>query len=395
VKQWIVLGLALAVILLTCAACSSGKAAVRTQTVPAATNQAGLQHSYGLDKPWILANSSESATSGGQAYADRGNFSAPVTATPPGTIFASMDASQPAPDRMVVRTGNVQMVVGSISQAMDGVTRIAGVYSGYVVTSQQGLQGERNVGSISIRIDAQYFDRAFADLRALAKSVTSESTTSQDVTEEYIDLDAKEKNLEATETQLRKIMEAATKTEDVLSIQRELTSVRTEIEQAKGRMQYLERTSSTSLIQVQMEEAVLALKFTANKVGVSTDEEIRFTSEVAGGFPPYSYQWDFGDGQNSNEVSPAHSYKNAGTYYVILKVSDDKGYANTVSRDNYINVRSTWKPASVATGAWQGLSAFSRVLVNILIWVGIFSPVWIVILAIVWFTSWRRKRKKA
>jgi PKD repeat protein len=296
---------------------------------------------------------------------------------------------------MVVRTGNIQMVVSDISSAMSGVANLASRYNGYVVTSQQGKQGERNVGSISIRIAAENFEKALSDLRGLAKSVTFESTSSQDVTEEYVDLEAKEKNLEATESQLRKIMEGATKTEDILSIQRELTNVRTNIEQAKGRMQYLERTTSTSLIQIQLEEAVLALKFTANKISVSTDEAIQFTSEIAGGFPPYSYQWDFGDGKTSNEVSPSHAYKDQGVYFVSLKVTDDKGYTNTLSREAYVNVLASWKPGSVASSAWNGLAAFGRVLVNVLIWLGIFSPVWIIIGGIIWWSIWRRKRKRA
>jgi PKD repeat protein len=241
---------------------------------------------------------------------------------------------------------------------------------------------------------AEKYDPALADLRTLAKSITSESTSSQDVTEEYIDLDSRVKNLEATEAQLLKVMEAATKTEDILSIQRELTTVRGDIEQAKGRMLYLERTTSTSLINIKLEEAVLALKFTANNINVGTEESVRFTAEVAGGFAPYNYQWDFGDGDTSTEQSPMHSYKDPGSYHVSLKVTDDKGYVNTVSRASYINVTGSWKPGSVASSAWNGFMAFGRVLVNILIWLGIFSPVWIIIGGIIWWSIYR-KRKKA
>lgn len=288
------------------------------------------------------------------------------------------------------------MVVNEISVAIDGITQIAVKYGGYVVNSQKWKDGERNVGNVSFRVKAENYDQAIVDLRGLAKSVTSESTSSQDVTEEYVDLDSRVKNLEATETQLLKIMESATRTEDILSIQRELTNVRGDIERARGRMQYLQRTTSTSLINVQLEEAVLALKFTADKINVGTDEVIRFNPEVAGGFAPYNYQWDFGDGGTSTEKSPTHSYKSPGNYFVSLKVTDDKGYVNTLSRNSYINVTGSWKPGSVAGNAWNGFTTFGRVFINILIWLGIFSPVWIVIGGIIWWNVYRsRKRKKA
>jgi PKD repeat protein len=296
-------------------------------------------------------------------------------------------------DRMVVRNGNLQLVVSDVATAVDNITKIASDSGGYVVSSQKWKDGERNVGSISVRVLAENYDKAVISLRGLAMSVISETTSSQDVTEEYVDLDSKVKNLEASETQLLKIMETASKTEDVLSIQRELTSVRGEIEQAKGRMQYLQRTSSTSLIEVRLDEAVIAVKFNAGKVSAGTDESITFTSEVSGGFAPYHYQWDFGDGTTSTDVSPGHSYKDAGSYPVTLKVTDDKGYTNSITRSDYINILGSWKPGSVAHSAWSGLAAFGRVLVNILIWLGIFSPLWIVIGLIVWFTVFRKKRK--
>ena len=188
-------------------------------------------------------------------------------------------------------------------------------------------------------------------------------------------------------------MENATKTEDILSIQRELTNVRGQIEQMKGRMIYLERTSSTSLINVNLEEAVLALKFSADKVSAATEEEVRFTSEVIGGFAPYNYSWDFGDGKTSTEASPSHSFKEAGIYSISLKVTDDKGYTNTLARQGYISVVSSWKPGSVAHNALGGFITFGKGLVNFLIWVGIFSPIWIVIGLAIWYFGFHRRKK--
>ena len=84
---------------------------------------------------------------------------------------------------------------------------------------------------------AENFDNVMRSLRGLAVEVTSESTSSKDVTEEYIGLSAKLHNLEATEEQLLRLMEKAEKVEDILSVQRELSRTRGEIEQTNGRIQ--------------------------------------------------------------------------------------------------------------------------------------------------------------
>lgn len=202
------------------------------------------------------------------------------------------------------------------------------------------------------------------------------------------------KNLEATETQLLKIMDNATKTEDVLSVQRELTTVRGDIEQAKGRMQYLERTSSTSLIDIQLTESIFGLKFSADKIRVNSNEAVTFIPEITGGFAPFNYQWDFGDGDISTEASPHHSYNRGGNYSVRLIVTDDKGYTNQFQRDGYIDVQSNWNAGSVAGAAWNAVNVLAKAAANVLIWIVTFAPVWIVIGAIIWFILYMKKRNK-
>ena len=187
-------------------------------------------------------------------------------------------------------------------------------------------------------------------------------------------------------------MQTATKTQDILDIQREITNVRGQIEQIKARMLYLERTSSTSLISLRLEQASLAVKITTNKIKADVGEKIQFTGDVSGGFAPYSYEWTFGDGETSNIKAPAYSYNSAGSYTVTLKVTDTKGYTSTETRTDYISVVG-WAPGNAAKAAWNGLIGFAKVLVDILIWLAIFSPVWIVIAGIIILVS-RRKKKK-
>jgi hypothetical protein len=221
-KKRILIGLALVALLLVAASCASSKEeVVPTTTVP------------GVVGP----------SEGGKASNE---------------VFSSDVSSTTAEERMIVRTGDMSLVVKDITQADDDIAQLAVTFGGYVVSSQISGEEEEMRGSISIRVPDEKFDQALAELRDLAVRVKSESTNSQDVTEEYIDLQARLGNAEATEKQYLALLDKATDVEDILSIYNYLSQVRQEIEQIKGQMQYLERTTSMSLISVSLEPEVTA-----------------------------------------------------------------------------------------------------------------------------------------
>jgi len=163
-----------------------------------------------------------------------------------------------AEERMIVRNGEISLVVNDVTDARDEIAQLAVRFDGYVVSSQISGEEQDMRGWISIRVPDDRFESALAELRDLAVRVTSESTSSQDVTEEYVDLESRLKNAEATESQYLALLEKAEDVEDILSIYESLSRVRSEIEQIKGRMQYLERISSMSLISVYLKPAATA-----------------------------------------------------------------------------------------------------------------------------------------
>lgn len=163
-----------------------------------------------------------------------------------------------AEERMIVRNGQMSVVVKDVTQARDGIAQLAVRFEGYVVSSQISGEEQGMRGWISFRVPDKRFEEALTEIRKLATRVKSDSTNSQDVTEEYVDLKSRLKNAEATESQYLALLQKATSVEDTLKIYDSLSRVRSEIEQIKGRMQYLERTSAMSLITVQLEPEVSA-----------------------------------------------------------------------------------------------------------------------------------------
>ncbi|HTY82413.1 MAG TPA: DUF4349 domain-containing protein [Dehalococcoidales bacterium] len=310
------------------------------------------------------------------------------------TVTWSADVTQPGSDRMVIRNGNMQLVVDDINAAMTKITNLVNSYGGFIVNSEVQENNSRLYGNISFRVPAEKFQDAMAALRAMAVDVKMENTSGQDVTQEFTDLTSSLRNLESAEQQLLKIMDQADKVADVLAVEQQLIQTRGQIEQTKGRMQYLQQSAAMSLISVTLEQSKLAVEFNANARDVKAGDTIYFQPTISGGFAPYSYTWDFGDGKTSTDEGPSHAYKNNGSYTVSLKVTDDRANTVTLTRDDYINVMAGWKAGNTADSAVNGLVGLGHFFANLFIWLGIFSPVWIVTLAIVLYFAWWKPRKQ-
>jgi hypothetical protein len=377
-KKWM-LGLLVVVLMLTLAACGApatqeSKGSVTKTTVPTTTPMA-----------YPPATTAAPTT--------RGLILPTPTIIVPGT---GSDYTDIVPsDRMVIRSAYLSLVVDDISASIVQIENLAGTYGGYVVNSNVGEDNNRIYGSISFRVDANRFNEALQALRNLAADVRSESTSGQDVTEEYIDLDARLRNLEASESQLLELMQQAGTVDEILKVQQQLVSTREQIETIKGRMQYLEESAALSYISVNLEQSKLSVEFTAYSRTVKEDQGVQFESNVSGGFSPYSYEWNFGDGTTSTDANPVHAYRNHDVYTVTLSVKDDREHTADYVRADYITVSAGWQAGNTADSAWKGLVAFGHFLANLFIWIGYFSPLWIAILLVLYFTWWRKRKKKA
>lgn len=164
-----------------------------------------------------------------------------------------------AADRKIIRNADITIEVPSTTNAQHEVTSIAEAHGGFVVTSE-AKQRESNDPAqrtldikLVVRIPSNQFGRAFDEIKKLAGNTPSEQVTSQDVTEDFIDLEARIKTQKALEVQFLEIMRQAHKIEDALEVQRQIAEVRTEIEKLEGRKRFLENRSSLSTINVNIQ----------------------------------------------------------------------------------------------------------------------------------------------
>lgn len=155
-------------------------------------------------------------------------------------------------DRKIIYDADLAMKVKDVGDSFEAVRGIAKAAGGFVLDSSFHYEGERRVATVRIRVPAQEFDDVLAQLRRLGVEVERENSSARDVTEEFADLGARLRNLEATETQYLIFMKRANTIDEVLRVQRELTNIREQIERIKGKMVYLDRLSEMATISVRL-----------------------------------------------------------------------------------------------------------------------------------------------
>lgn len=233
------------------------------------------------------AKATESVASVGR---DAGNYDMPAAAEEmamepeyAADEKAGVTSGSAEPRRLVIQNANMSIVVEKPLDAMKRISAMATEFSGFVVNSNTYTvttsQGEDVIeANITIRVDSTQLEVVMERIRQLTpnaeEDVLSENISGQDVTKDYVDLESRLRNLKDTESQLQKIMNEATKTEDVLSVYRELSSIREEIEVVTGQMKFYEESAALSSISVYIQavEAVQPIQVGGWKpVGTARD----------------------------------------------------------------------------------------------------------------------------
>ena len=167
-------------------------------------------------------------------------------------------SSAEAFERKIIRNAEITMEVLSTTDTQHRVASIAETNGGFVVTSEAKQRenvdpAQRTLDiKLVVRVPSPQFGVAFDEIKKLASNTPQENVSGQDVTEEFIDLEARIKTQKALELQFLEIMKQANKVADALEVHRQVAEVRTEIERLEGRKRFLENQSSLSTIAVNM-----------------------------------------------------------------------------------------------------------------------------------------------
>jgi hypothetical protein len=235
-----------------------------------------------------------------------------------GMELDSLNYDEANTESKIRKSGSINLTVENLEEANDEVLDILDNYNGSVVSSNESGVGNSKSISITLKVPVEYFEDLFEGVKDIEGEVDYASYYTDDVTQEYTDLQSRLKNLKATETQLVKILETADTVEDTLSVYKELSSTRSQIEVLEGQIKYLDN---------QVDYSYLTVYLSLSDVG--------------------------------------------------KEVKDEK-----------------WEPFGVVKSAFSALVDFGIGIVDMLIWVIVFSPVILIPLAIVLLIIKKRKKGK-
>lgn len=187
-----------------------------------------------------------------------GDASADMTVTVEeygGTSAARRPAGLPAIGPSVIKTAQVRIEVerDGFRDAVQDAIAAARTHGGFVISTRIDGEGSRS-GSVVIRVPAERFERALDDVHALGE-VEDELVSGQDVTEEFIDLEARLRHFQAQEAVLLDLMNRAVTVTDTIRVQHELQNIQLEIERLRGRLRFLRDQTDFSTIDVMLEES--------------------------------------------------------------------------------------------------------------------------------------------
>lgn len=250
--------LVVVIAMLLLAACGGGASA--TESPPEFIEPAATEPPAATEAP---AFSEESAAKEGESISqDQAVGQAPLAPLP---TAAAYEVSNSAGDltviersnRMIIKNADVRLMVKDTDIAIDRATQIIGDAGGYIVSSRVWYQdyygNNLKYAAVTIGVPMDAFERTLVRLRDLAVRVMDEVASGDDVTEQYVDLQSQLTNLEATRARIQEFLQDAKTVDEALRINQELANIEAQIEQIKGRMNYLNDRAAFSTITINFE----------------------------------------------------------------------------------------------------------------------------------------------
>lgn len=160
--------------------------------------------------------------------------------------------SEAAVQRLIIKNASIALEVNDVLAAEQVLRQKAEALGGFVASVETYGSGEDLRATIVLRVPVNHFEAVLREAEGLTSNVLRRSVSGSDVTEEYVDLEARLRNLEATNARLLDLLSRAQNVNDALTVNQALTGTQEQIERIKGRMQYLKQSAAMSTITVEL-----------------------------------------------------------------------------------------------------------------------------------------------
>ena len=160
-------------------------------------------------------------------------------------------------EKKIQRNANISIEVKNLDESIDKLNEIILLFNAEIISSNKGgLDFGQPYANIRIRVLSSNLDSAIKEFKKLSTKIISENVYTNDVTEEFIDTEARLKIMKSTEDRFNSLLLKSETVEEIIQVEKELMRIRGDIESLEGRLNYLSKTTDTSEINLNLNEQI-------------------------------------------------------------------------------------------------------------------------------------------
>jgi len=194
---------------------------------------------------------------------DTGSYSEPkISISPEMAMMEDIRISDPPTslgneDKKIQRNANISIEVKNLDESIEKLNEIILLFNAEIISSNKGgIDFGQPYANIRIRVLSNNLDSAINEFKKLSTKIISENVYTNDVTEEFIDTEARLKIMKSTEDKFNSLLLKSETVEEIIQVEKELMRIRGDIESLEGRLKYLSKTTDTSEINLNLNEQI-------------------------------------------------------------------------------------------------------------------------------------------
>lgn len=231
----------------------------------------------------------------------------------PNSDEKDINAIIPNSEQKIIKEGNIRFETNDLEDTYNQIQNSAKKNNAIIQNDTEGKDYESVFRKLIIRVPSKNFDLFLKDISKGVTYFDNKEISSQDVTEEYIDIDARLKTKKVLESRYLELLKKANKVSEMLEIEKQLSSIREEIEAKEGQLNYIQNRVSFSTITIEFYKSV------AEESGATASYGMKIWTAIKSGFNSVSslFIWLL-------EIWPFVIILSAITYFIRKKIKTKK-----------------------------------------------------------------------
>jgi hypothetical protein len=153
-------------------------------------------------------------------------------------------------DRKLIKKGSLSFESNDVKETKQEINKLVSKYNGYIGDEHINKEYDKIAHSLTVRIPSEHFDAFLEGVSTVTKELEDKNIHVEDVTEEFIDIQARIKTKKAVEERYKELFKRADSIEEILKVEKQIGNLRAEIESMEGRLRYLKNRVGLSTLNI-------------------------------------------------------------------------------------------------------------------------------------------------